>query len=53
MRWLQIPLILITLLIVYLSLAGCMTLSDKNIPVTQVAASAPLPPASSPVRLMS
>lgn len=53
MRWLQFPLALILLLVLYLSLAGCMTLSDKNIPVTQVAASAPVPPASSPLRLMS
>jgi endonuclease/exonuclease/phosphatase family metal-dependent hydrolase len=53
MRWLQIPLILITLLVVYLSLAGCMTLSDKTIPVTRIEAASPPPPAASPVRLMS
>lgn len=53
MRWLQLPLLIITLLVVYLSLAGCMTLSDKNIPVTRLEANAPLPQAETPLRLMT
>lgn len=52
MRKFLIPAALILLPVLYLILAGLMTLADKNIPVRRASASAPLAPASEPLKVM-
>lgn len=52
MRKFLIPAVLLALLALYFTLAGCITLVDKNIPVRRAAASAPLAPASEPLKVM-
>ncbi|KCZ54985.1 hypothetical protein HY29_01900 [Hyphomonas beringensis] len=53
MRKLYIPIIVIGLAIVYLALAGCVTLTDKSIPVEQASPAAALKPASEPLTIMT
>ncbi len=52
MRHFYIPLVLFALALVYLLLAGCVTLSDKTIPTKVATPADQLPPASVPLYVM-
>jgi len=53
MRKLYIPILAIGLASLYLGLAGCVTLTDKSIPVQRAAAEAELRPASGALNVMT
>lgn len=53
MRVFALPAALVLLAVVYLLLAGCMTLTDKSIPVARAAADSPLAAAGEPLVVMS
>ena len=53
MRKLYIPILAIGLATLYLGLAGCVTLTDKSIPVQRAAAAAELQPASGTLNVMT